>query len=80
MLKLIFITVLNSPHAPVIKVDINASDIKALRVEGDQCLVSHKDIEVEVRTRESCEQIKAQMRALKASPKAKKEKAKPGWF
>jgi hypothetical protein len=79
MLSLIMLTVLNSPKAPVLKVSVKPTDIKALRVEGEYCFVSHKDIDVEVKTKESCDQIMAQARALKPQkPKAKK--SGQGWF
>lgn len=80
MLKLVLITVLNSPNAPMMEVSINPSDIKALRKSGSYCFITHKDIDVEVKTEESCEEIKARISALKPASKSKGSKKNADWF
>lgn len=79
MISLILITVLNSPHSPRESVQINPKDIKALRSSGSNCMVSHKDIEVEVKTEENCGMIMQRARDLKPAKATKKSKLQ-GWF
>lgn len=79
MLSLILITVLNSPHSPRVSVSIKPQDVKALRVVGSGCMLSHKDVEKEVQTEESCAQIIERAKALKPAKKGK-DKNLQGWF
>lgn len=79
MIAFILVTVLNSEHPGPSMVRIKTSSIAAMRTpeDGKGCLLTHKDIEEEVRVAEDCLTV---FRATQAKDAKKSKKPLKGWF